>query len=100
MQPAIGNLGRMVMVISKIPPNDSAAYEWFLSQNYPAGDIKVIMADLIHDNRDEMIILERLETDYNSTFGFYYYNMSYERICHKSIPDQQGVRSVSPKSAI
>lgn len=91
MQPAIGNLGRMVMVITKIPPNDSAAYEWFLSQNYPAGDIKVIMADLIHDNRDEMIILERLETDYN---------MSYERICHKSIPDQQGVRSVSPKSAI
>ncbi|MCH1947637.1 hypothetical protein MCJ35_00300 [Enterocloster sp. OA13] len=54
------------MVITKIPPNDSAAYEWFLSQNYPAGDIKVIMADLIHGNRDEMIILERLETDYFS----------------------------------
>lgn len=56
----------LIMMIPKIPSDDSAIYETFLSQNYPSDNIKVIMTDLTHDNHDEMIVLERSDTDYFS----------------------------------
>ena len=54
----------IILIFSKVLPNDSRKYEKFLTQNYSADNIKVIMADLTHDNHDEMIVLERLHADY------------------------------------
>lgn len=54
------------LFLIKTQKDSSTIYKKFLTQTYSKDNIKVIMADLIHDGRDEMIVLESLGTDYFS----------------------------------
>lgn len=50
-------------------------YRTFLDEKFPLNNIKVMMADLTHDNHDEMIVFERYESD-SFTGALHIYHMS------------------------